>query len=340
MTEFVATIPSPETHIIYADKQSVDHWRENLSPILRDAHLALQHQSKKTPNILDLEKAIPTARDGVFLAPEFKNYQLIRIGQQRGVEDLQSRGGSAHNVSFGIAEVRTGESPKLKIIKIAVKQFTKTESALKDAYNNVIALNRGFRTTHPIALISEETGSYLLSVARPEVKSLDMEPWQQFGNGDLLTDQYFEELLFRVSTLLAALHCKGIRHSDAQIKNFWLTPRGNTEAIDWEASTIYPNPPSKDQYITSAIDDLRILFQSLAGEKADFDTRILSGSKQGQWIKFMDLVLRHYVEYAFLSLVDHGIMTDEEALSVFSISLTDNASEKSLINHLRSELKI
>lgn len=348
MTElFTPNMPSPETVIPYGEIQSAKGWEKNPSPVLKEANEALQRQYKKSHLILDLNQP-PYNRPGIFLTPEFASCQVVRIGQRRGEEDWLTRGGSAHNVTFGVAEMRNTEG-RIKSLNVAVKQFSKSESGLAEAVNNYTVLSRGFKTTLPIAIISDNgSGGYVMTLARKDTKSLDTEPWHQYQSGNSRTRFYFEQLLYRASVILSSYNCSGIRHGDAQMKNFWVTPRGNVEAIDWEASTIYPNPLLIENFLTSSIDDLSTLFKSLSGEYEDFPTEVLVGTREKKWIQFNDLVLKNYNAQVLSLFAENPPIIDitsrqtlsDDAIERLCDSNYDTQDPESITAQIRNNLRI
>lgn len=333
------TFPSPETVIEYADRSSIKSWEKNLSPVLKRANEAASRQGNKDPQIIDPEQPL-VVQDGLYLFPDFSDIRLNRVGQKRGEQDWFLRGGSAHNVTFGVAEIWTNNGQGLKVMRVAVKSFTKPEKALKEAVNTKQVLNRGFRTVYPIGVIADGELGFLITKARSDVQSLDKELWNQYHTGRQEVRDYFESLLYKTAIVLADYHARGIRHSDTQMKNFWVTPRGNVEGIDWEASTIYPPNPTKDQFVVAAFDDLVTLFTSLSGENQDFDIEVLVGNRKMRWLQFCDLIFKPYKARAFDNLLRNGNIEDSELEELFVDQDLFNGTsflEKSIKDILRIE---
>ncbi|KKQ10675.1 MAG: hypothetical protein US19_C0001G0013 [Candidatus Daviesbacteria bacterium GW2011_GWB1_36_5] len=341
MTELLSPVSSPDVITPYAEKQSIKHWEKNPSPVLKDANAAVQKHFRKNSHVINIAEG-NHFKDGVFLAPEFSGRQVLRIGQRRGEQDWFVRGGSAHNVSFGIIEIRDSETGEVKLLNVAVKPFKQTAKGIIEIKNTLKVLDRGFKTVHPICFISEEDSGFLVSVARTDTKTLDSEPWSQFHTGEFLAKTYFEQLIHRNAVLLADLHASGIRHSDPQLKNFWVTPRGNVEGIDWEASTVYPIPVSEESFLTASMDDLPTYFYSLCGispredEQRSSSVEILVGTRDKRWQQFNDLFLRFYSLRAFERLLDDFAIEGDRLIELFN----DADNESQLQEMLKTNLGI
>ncbi len=220
------------------DIPRIIRWEKTPDPIVKEVSLSLFSQREKQR---DLNLGHSPSLEGVYLLPNWRGTRIIKLGQRRGVEDLWPRGSSAHNVVFCIAEVRDPHG-KITNRNVAIKMFHRSKGAIKDATNNAVVLQRGFSTTNPIAVIVDEANSYVISPAVKGIQQLDTEPWHQFSTGTDVIRKHFIYRLQQIGEMLADLHAKGINHSDAQVKNFWVTINGEIQPFDWEAANVYHTP--------------------------------------------------------------------------------------------------
>lgn len=315
-----------------------DNKRLITSPVVLDAAESLGEVRKKPKRFIELG-ARPDTREGVHVLPNWKEVDLLAIRPNRDYRVLFTRGASAHNVSFGLADLRTPEG--LETVPVAIKSFNAKDSdpdkngakAMRDAVANAWALKRGFSTTDPIAVI-HSTGSFIISPVRPGVQALDTEPWHQFETTqDLNIRNHFRRRLEQVGQILADLNFHGITHVDSQLRNYWITPDGKMEPFDWESAKISDDPPSAEKFLQISADTLRRLFENLQiGNKSPNEedvtpTPILRGGAKAVWNQFTDLVLNPYISRVEDLFLESG--NDELLMTV-----TQDAVSRALRAHL------
>lgn len=284
----------PRPFIQFADHElsaveKVHRWDKMPEPKVNQAAKALQNQNGKPMRELT---GYPT-EEGVFMLPEWAQHQIIKIGQRRGVRDLIPRGNSAHEVCFCTAELRKPDG-QLITKTIALKTFNDSTAAIKEVQINHEVLNRGFNSTRPVCVLIDQGRGYIITPARKDIMPLDTEPWHQFSFGSGTVRDHFLGRLKQISFLLADLHSRGINHSDAQIKNFWVTSKGHLEAFDWEAGRLYPNPPNNQDLAHMAVDDLRVLFKSVTGQYKESYIPLFNDSSTVNWQLFKEYFYDHY----------------------------------------------
>lgn len=306
MTEVL--IPNSTEH-----PKKVLRWDKTPDPVVAEAAAALQQQREKPLRPLDPHQ--PSYNEGVYILPSWAEHRPIKLGQRRGVIDLQPRDNSAHGVVFGVAELRTLGKGAPVAVTVAIKPFTRSENAVKDAASNTIVLGRGFRTTNPICVVVDQGRGYIISPARTDIMPLGTEPWHQFLTGSERVKRHFRGRLQQIGNLLADLNACGINHSDPQIKNFWVNNTGNIEPIDWEAARIFDNPPKPIDLLTAAVDDLRVIFGSLTQQYPEFQIPILTGSPTAQWSNFKSIIFGPYSErlmnHLYTQMHLNGLSEDE-----------------------------
>lgn len=146
-----------------------------LNPVIEDAAEALLRQNRKVQTI-NLEK--PTVHEGLILLPNWEDFSITRLEQRRDTRDLRIRGKSAHNVSFGLANLRTPQG--LQLITVAVKPFNEDYKAIHDAVSNAYVLKREVSTTDPICVIIDQGKGFIITPVKEGVQPLDTEPWHEF----------------------------------------------------------------------------------------------------------------------------------------------------------------
>lgn len=281
------------------------------NPVVSHASEALARQRQKAKKILDF-KDYPTT-EGIYFLPNWSEYDIAGINQRRGIQDLQPRGRSAHDVSFGVADLRT-TGKGLESLTVAIKPFEEPARALRDAVSNGIALERGFNTTDPICVIVDKPGSFVVTPAKEGVQTLDTEPWHQFlNNDDIHVHNHFNYRLRQISELLADLNTHGIEFADAALRNFWITPEGEMEPFDWESSTIVSNPPTPNQLTTISINTLRAFYGS-SSVNTETVQAILKGPESYKWGQFQSAVFSPYIERLETNFLDAGLIDNEEML--------------------------
>lgn len=272
------------------DVPRIIRWEKTPDPIVKIvAEAVFRHRERQhsfNPNH-------PPSNEGIFLLPNWNRSEILKVGQRRGLRDLWPRGSSAHDVTFCIAEIRNSNG-KIHNRHVAIKTFHRASSAIKDAVNNAVVLRRGFTTTNPIAVVVDGLAGYVITPAIQGVQPLDTEPWHQFNIGTEPIRTHFIGRLQQTGEVLADLNAKGVNHSDAQIKNFWVTEIGKMEPFDWEAARIYPDPPGPQDLLEMGIDDLRTLYLSVTNQYQESPIPALLGSKKTQWLQFKDYILGPY----------------------------------------------
>lgn len=277
--------------------------RARVSPVVLDAAEALARMHKKRRKVIDLEAPLNTS-EGVHTLPNWAETDLIKIMPHRDYRVLFPRGISAHDVSFGLAELRTPTG--IKTVAVAIKPFNEKENgpeknannAMKDATANAWVLRRGFTTTDPIAVIRCQD-SFIVSPVKPGVQALDTEPWHQFATtDDLHVRDHFIGRLRQVGEILASLNFHGINQVDSQLRNYWKTPEGTMEPFDWESARIVGDPPSGDQLLQIGAETLRALLKNLEqGNKSQGanSVPIIRGDTESIWDQFCLYVVEPYV---------------------------------------------
>ncbi len=306
-----------------ASNQSLRQNEYHFNPVVADAARELNCQGQKPRRLVELTTIMPPngaeAREGVYILPNWEKNNILRIVQSRDYRESFTRGKSAHNVSFGMAELRT---PKASIITIpvAIKPFTNPENgslknarnALTDATANAWVLKRGFSSTNPIAVICGEK-SYIITPVKQGVQSLDTEPWHQFSSShDLEIREHFIGRLTQVARILADLNFRGINQADSQLRNFWITPDGVMEPIDWESATIHQDPPFTTELTSIAISTLRPLYGNLV--QGNNGSPIIRGSQVSLWNQFDLLILEPYIKRLEDNFIGSGALDENEEL--------------------------
>lgn len=302
MSEQVADTPALSSLL---EISRFSEWENQPDSVIRAVSLAFSEQRKKPQQVMSLEN--PQTREGIHLMPRWAACRLLRVGQRRGLKDLFPRGGSYHNVSFGIVELRKPDGTTI-LTSTAVKTFDAPGKALHDAAVNGIVLERSFSTTDPICVIAAQPKSYVISLARTGVQALDTEPWHQFSPTLPELQSHFQHRLQQVAETLAAMHLRGINHGDAKLRNYWATPQGTVEPFDWESARIFPDPPSSDDLCTISRDDLGSLWRSI--QTSQSGVAFLRGSEQAKLNSFSQLVFQPY----FKSLLAQVSQTGDEKL--------------------------
>lgn len=294
------------------DVPRIIRWEKTPDPIVKEAAEAIfrhrEHQHHLNPNHL-------TSGEGIFLLPNWSGSEILKVGQRRGIKDLWPRGSSAHDVTFCVAETRNSNG-KIHNRHVAIKKFHRAASAIKDAVNNAVVLQRDFTTTNPIAVVIDGLTGYVITPAIQGVQPLDTEPWHQFNIGTEPIRRHFIGRLQQTGKVLADLNSKGINHSDAQIKNFWVTVMGKMEPFDWEAAKIYPNPPGPQDLLAMGIDDLRTLYLSVTNQYQESPIPALLGSKKTQWLQFKDYILGPYGDRLMQTVQYSDQLSEEELLNI------------------------
>lgn len=286
MTEL--TLPTQEIQDSSLDILGGFKWEKKPDPVIADASEAFQRQKGKPSKLIDLLHL--DIQNGIHILPRWAGCELLKVGQRRGWQDLQTRGQSRHNVSFGTAEIRLPDGKK-QLLRVAIKPFERMEKAIEDARMNSLVLDRGISTTNPICVLVDNPRGFIITPTKPAVQVLDTEPWQQYQPGPEEVRKHFQERLECLGNLLADLNSKGINHADGQLKNFWVLPDGTMEPFDWESASITDsNPPTNTFLVEIAVSTLRPFYRSLE------NTGALKRIPQQQWEQFDLLVFRFYQE--------------------------------------------
>jgi hypothetical protein len=285
-----------------------------LNPVVSEAAEALQRQKQKPRRILDLDD--PILLEGIHLLPRWEGHDLLRIRQRRDSGDLLPRGKSAHDVSFAPADLRLPTG--MRTITVAIKGFDDPIKAIEDATANSRVLNRGFDTTDPICVIVNTPRSFIVTPAKEGVQSVDTEPWHQFlTNPDLRVTQHFERRLTQISEILANLNFRGIDQADSQLRNYWITPEGKMEPIDWESTNVVSDPPTPEELQTISVSTLRPLYGNLS--LSNGSPAIFRGPLETKWDQFANYVVDPYLSRLEQLFIDSGyIDMDEKYLDVLT----------------------
>ncbi len=285
-----------------------------ISPVVESAADALERQHKKTRRIIELRtppnsKIEQDTHPGIYIMPNWEGFDLLKIRPDRGYRVLFTRGASAHDVSFGLADLRTPKG--LETVAVAIKPFNtpkdgsdrNARKAMEDAIANGWVLKRGFSTTDPIAVICDRD-SFIVTPVKKGVQALDTQPWHQFNTTDnLQIRDHFIQRLEQVALILAALNFRGITHVDSQLRNYWVTPDGTMEPFDWESARIAGgDPPTPEEFLKISAGSLKRLYENLKfGNKIPKQPAeskpipILRGDDKVVWGQFAQYVLEPYV---------------------------------------------
>lgn len=218
---------------------------------------------------------------GIMIADGWQDFKLLTIHNS---QVKYTRGHSSNNVLFSRLDLRPTFSTNTESVEVAVKRIARGSQGVKEALNNMEVLKRGFsNTTKPIAVIRAATESYILTKAEPNIKTLDEEPWHQFGSSNEAANQHFIRLMAKLGMVIADLETLGIGIQDSQLKNFWLTPLGVVWAFDWEHARFFDRPVSTEQIAVMATEDLRHLYWSLAGRYEHFERQVLNNKSDRRW---------------------------------------------------------
>lgn len=285
-----------------------------ISPVVQSAAEALARQHTKPRRIIELKtpptpEMEPDTHPGVYIMPNWEGSDLLKIRPDRGYRVSYTRGASAHDVSFGLADLRKPEG--LTTVAVAIKPFEEPEDgsdrnarkAMKDAIANGWVLKRGFSTTDPIAVICDKY-SFIVTPVKEDVQALDTQPWHQFNTThDMNIRNHFVNKLEQVAQILAALNFRGIKHIDSQLRNYWVTPDGTMEPFDWESARIAGgDPPTPEEFLEISAGSLKRLYENLEfGNKIPKQPAeskpipILRGGDKVVWGQFNQYILEPYV---------------------------------------------
>lgn len=277
-------------------------WEKYPDSAIQTASEILHKQIQKPQKTFNIEHLDTDLKGGVHILPNWEGYRIEALGQRTGGKDLLPRGSSAHDVAFCTAEVRTPEGLTTDI-PIAIKTFENYQHATHDALVNAVVLQRGMRTTNPLAIMIEngdhknDSGKkrgFIITPARRDIQALDTEPWHQYNSGSIEVREYFEQRLKQISESLADLNAIGITHGDPQVKNFWASNTGEVEPFDWESAKIYPNPPSPLIIPEIASIDIETLYRSLTNQIGTSLIPAFTGPIKSQWEQFRKVILEPY----------------------------------------------
>src|SRR5258708_3561479 len=285
-----------------------------ISPVVQGAAEALERQHKKPRRIIEFKTSPtpemePHAHPGIYIMPNWEGSDLLKIRpEDRGYRVSYTRGASAHDVSFGLVDLRTPKG--LETIAVAIKPFNtpkdgsdrNARKAMKDAIANGWVLKRGFSTTDPIAVICDKD-SFIVTPVKKGVQALDTQPWHQFNTTDNLDIRgHFVTKLEQVAQILATLNSRGITHIDSQLRNYWVTSDGTMEPFDWESARITKDSPTPEEFLEISACSLKRLYENLKfGNKIPKQPAeskpipILRGDEKVIWDQFNQYVLEPYV---------------------------------------------
>jgi hypothetical protein len=217
----------------------------------------LQHLLAAGREVVGFHEAVLDGPDGVYMCSALGEEALsitfnsITEKKELGLGATDSH----HQVGFGEIEFR-GTSGE-RTVQVAVKRY---DDELQSAVGEMDALlevqRRGFDAIGPVAIVKEGTESYLVTLFRPDVASLDNFNWA-VRPGEEGFDELVENLKF-MATTTALMHARGIFHGDAQPKNFLRSDTGNPVLVDLEFG----------HTITSSYEELGDAFNGL-GDVAD-----------------------------------------------------------------------
>ncbi len=172
-----------------------------------------------------------TAHDGEEL-PRITGIDLLP-GAQLGAAD------SHHEVCFADVALTEADEPTQKITRIAIKAFT-SDSGQAEYEHDCLALvqKKGFDTFRPLALAKNGDTTYLITLWRGEVESLDNINWTIAPDDAARYEKEVLPTLTFIAENMADLHAKGIFHGDAAAKNFAKSDAGKPIVTDLETAMI------------------------------------------------------------------------------------------------------
>lgn len=171
---------------------------------------------------------------------------------------------------------------------VGVKHFDDAlENALSECDSLLATQKLGFDAIAPVAIVKEsEQSSYLITLFRPDVISLDNAEWA-VRPGKRGFNVLTENLRF-IARSMGAMHAKGVFHGDAQPKNFLRSDTGQQVIVDLESGCKIAT--TTDEHITayntfeggevgSALDDLNKLWLTLNRKIGLRDENIFLGQE-------------------------------------------------------------
>jgi hypothetical protein len=336
----IETLPTPAIDLDFMSPEIFTHWEKDPDPIIAETHQAFLRQNKKSARPLEeLDPISSASKEGIYTLRRFDGYTLLQVGQRRGVKDLFTRGRSAHDIAFGVAQIRNGGGPRL--VNVAIKHFYESGKAVIDAANNSAILDRGFSTTNPMAVIIDNARGYIITPVIPGVQSIDTEPWHQYlNNPDSEVAEHFEGRLKDIAEMAAKLNSKGINHADGALRNYWVTTTGKVEPFDWESANLTSNSPTPNDLIRFGVGTLRPLYKSLetpndSDRDRDRDrvqtVAILKGHPENRWNQFNGLVFQHYIDQLIEDFNNKDLLNDEylEAIASIEVALREKLKTSS-----------
>lgn len=303
-----------EAEVRFPPPGDIEGIERGISPVVQSAAEALERQHKKPRRIIDLgnpqtSKIEQETHPGVYIMPNWEGFDLLKIRPGRDYRVAFTRGASAHDVSFGLVDLRRPDGLKTTI-PVAIKPFNtpkdgsdrNARKAMEDAIANGWVLKRGFSTTDPIAVICDRD-SFIVTPIKPGVQALDTQPWHQFSTtDDLRIREHFITRLEQVARILGDLGFHGIQHIDSQLRNYWVTPDGTLEPFDWESARIFSDSPKPEELLEISAGSLKRLYENLKfGNKIPKQSAeiklipILTGDERVVWDQFCQYVLEPYV---------------------------------------------
>lgn len=194
-------------------------------------------------------------------------FQYIHQVEQLGMGASDTH----HEVRFATVKYSKPTGEDVEVL-VGVKHF---DDALENAIGECNALlevqKRGFDALAPVAIVKEsETSAYLITLFRPDVRSLDNAEWA-IRPGERGFQTVTENLRF-IADSLGSLHASGIFHGDAQPKNFLRSDTGRQVVADLEigckiAGSTYEHVDAyndiQESKTGSAVHDLKLFWATL-----------------------------------------------------------------------------
>ncbi len=243
---------------------------------------------------------------------------------------------SRHIVSFAEVGYTTTHGQEESIM-VAVKYYDdEIESAGIECQSLLDSHARGFDTLAPIAIVRDDNDAYLITLLRPDIRSLDNANWAVLP-GEPGFDALKDNLSF-VARSLASLHAKGIFHGDAQVKNFARNDEGRYVVIDLErgCEIMHDDATHVERYNSSHDVHSSLAYRDLFGVWSRLNSPIPIGGREGN-IFLSDSASSHQIYDVFAKhFLDEYLKNIEANLSP---ELSKNINCRSVTDTLRARMQ-
>lgn len=299
-----------------------------------EAPVEVSHQAVQSEDIQNLNQLIANeyrivgmrgdaqhGPDGIYMNPalgeEALEIEFKSVHEFTSVEEIRELGlgatDSHHQVSFGVVEY-TDETGSADSAQVAIKRFEDekdygraTEAAIAEFDALVTVQERGFDALTPVAIIKDGKDSYLITLFRKDIISLDNDNWA-VRPGETGFNTVTENLEF-IANSIGTMHAKGVFHGDAQPKNFARSDLGNQVLFDLEKgytiSETYDAHAEAFNGLYNEVDssaaylDLRYLWMTLNRAIGGHRENIFLGhdaTPEELYDTFLEHLIRPYVE--------------------------------------------